>query len=348
MNAKENPDYGSSPPSQPAFFDRSQSETIFSEHESIAKEKHQSLNRQDVKTVYKTIADVAIRHSLNPLELRVYSLLYIPRIAKDLQNFESPLITQEIERIASELKKRKELYKSWFEKPIVSPILKRSVFREITDSQAKLVLENFHYLRSYRYESQHFGLLWEDQGQSRLMAMATLSPFDLRHLEPLIVGKAEPSEVTVLSRVFAFDWAPRNTISYLLSRLIRHLRSTSPQTRLLLTYLNPNLGFTGASYRASNWILLAYESGTRYCYLDGTYITDRELCRKFGTSDKNVLAQRLGRRFDVSTGFLKPLELYAYFLSQSQQLFKQHAIQPVIERPSDSCQGDGGNKGNLL
>ena len=120
-------------------------------------------------------------------------------------------------------------------KPAVSPILKRSLFGEVTDSQAKVVLENFHYLRSYRYESQHFGLLWEDQGQSRLMAMATLSPFDLSHLEPLIVGKAEPSEVTVLSRVFAFDWAPRNTISYLLSRLIHQI--DDPNVELAHPYL---------------------------------------------------------------------------------------------------------------
>jgi hypothetical protein len=60
-----------------------------------------------------------------------------------------------------------------------------------------------------------------------------------------------------------------------MARLARQLRARGRAPRLLLTYRNPNVGFTGASYRAGNWILWARERGTRYSYLDRQYITDR-------------------------------------------------------------------------
>jgi hypothetical protein len=44
----------------------------------------------------------------------------------------------------------------------------------------------------------------------------------------------------------------------------------------LLTYLNPNLGFTGVSYGASNWTHFV-EVPARYAYLAGNYVTYRNL-----------------------------------------------------------------------
>jgi hypothetical protein len=48
-----------------------------------------------------------------------------------------------------------------------------------------------------------------------------------------------------------------------------------------VTYVNPNMGFTGSSYRASGWHLLGTEPGTTYRYLDERYITDRALSAAF-------------------------------------------------------------------
>jgi hypothetical protein len=116
----------------------------------------------------------------------------------------------------------------------------------------------------------------------------------------------------VLSRVFAFDWVPSNTISFLLRRLVGRVRHANENVRVLLTYVNPNLGFTGASYRGSNWSKVAVETGTRYAYLDGDYVTDRELGRIFGTTDEGRLRARLGERLSYSRMPLQPLSIYAY------------------------------------
>jgi hypothetical protein len=117
--------------------------------------------------------------------------------------------------------------------------------------------------------------------------------------------------VLVLSRVFAFDWAPHNAITYLLRRALVVAQDEHPSVRLVVTYVNPNLGFSAASYRAGNWTLFAREHGTRYAYLDGEYVTDRRLAATFGTSDPDQMRNRLGHRFAVSRMPLAPLDLYA-------------------------------------
>ena len=80
----------------------------------------------------------------------------------------------------------------------------------------------------------------------------------------------------MVSRVFAFDWAPRNVISFLLART-EESEAMNRNVKMLLTYLNPNMGFNGASYKAANWMEVGLETGTRYAYLRGDYITDRRL-----------------------------------------------------------------------
>ena len=64
----------------------------------------------------------------------------------------------------------------------------------------------------------------------------------------------------MISRVFAFDWAPRKLISDLLARTERSHLAVHEDVRILLTYLNPSMGFTGASYRAANLTIAEYET----------------------------------------------------------------------------------------
>ncbi len=133
----------------------------------------------------------------------------------------------------------------------------------------------------------------------------------------------------MLSRVFAFDWAPPNAITFLVRRATVVARERHPTARMILTYVNPNLGFSGASYRAGNWSLIAREHGTRYAYLDGEYVTDRHLAVTFGTSEPTHLLDRIGDRFAVSRMPLAPLNVYALAL--------ERRLRPLLERrtPAD-------------
>jgi hypothetical protein len=61
-----------------------------------------------------------------------------------------------------------------------------------------------------------------------------------------------------------------------------------------VTYVNPNMMFTGSSYRASGWQQIGTEPGTRYRYLADRYTTDRELARQFGAHDDETYQRLLG------------------------------------------------------
>jgi hypothetical protein len=179
-------------------------------------------------------------------------------------------------------------------------------FHDVDKALARDVMEHFHYLRSPRTDGRAYGLS-TDTGQ--LIALCVTSPLDVAHLSDLLALQGRSSKLArVVSRVFAFEGAPKNSISYLLSRVARserHLGITD-----LLTYVNPNMGFTGSSYRASGWQLLGQEPGTTYRYLDGRYTTDRRLEVQFGKHDDETYHRLLGDRFAVSTMPLAPLLVF--------------------------------------
>lgn len=161
-------------------------------------------------------------------------------------------------------------------------------FCEVSENISLPILNSFHYILSARSASYHFGLkaslndLWP-------VIMCSLSPFDLANITPVIEERGyRPERCMVLSRVFAFPACPKNAVSYLLRRLRCWLKDHKPEVELLLTYVNPNMGFTGACYLADNWTLLAYEGDTRYAYWDQNYITDRKLATR--TQNESLLS----------------------------------------------------------
>lgn len=179
-------------------------------------------------------------------------------------------------------------------------------FGEISASEARSVTDDFHYLRSTRDDGRAYGSVTPGGG---LVAMCVTSPLDVPHLEAMLAGVSGPRRSPrVLSRVFAFEGAPRNTISHLLSQVCQAERRLGVTD--MLTYVNPNMGFTGSSYRASGWCLLGTEPGTSYRYLDHRYVTDRRLVAAYGTSDDTSLRQLAGGRFAVSTMRLMPLLVF--------------------------------------
>jgi hypothetical protein len=175
-------------------------------------------------------------------------------------------------------------------------------FREVGQDEAAVVMQRFHYLRSPRSDALAYGLC-TDSG--KLVAICTTSPIDVPYLRDLLLEHGRrPDRARVVSRVFAFEDAPKNTISYLLARVIRAERHLGISD--YLTYVNPNLGFLGCSYRASGWQLLGHEPGTKYRYLDSSYISDRRLAALFGNFDDATYTARLGGRFGVSRLPLAP------------------------------------------
>jgi hypothetical protein len=95
----------------------------------------------------------------------------------------------------------------------------------------------------------------------------------------------------------------------------RVARAEKLKAKMLFTYVNPNLGFTGVSYRASNWSLAGTEDNVVYHYINQDYVTDRELQRRCrvmaGKQESSMFQWKLER----SQMWLQPLTIFSTHLS---------------------------------
>jgi hypothetical protein len=256
---------------------------------------------------------------LAPRALEIEALLHLPRLAGADGGVAWATAAEEIARLSRRLQALTGPAAYLARAPSVAPELRDLSFGAVSEELAATVMGRFHYLHSPRFGSLHLGSHTSD---GRVAALVSLSELDLPTVAASLPFAIAAEEALVVSRVFAFDWAPQNTISHLLGRLERLLRAERPDIRFLVTYLNPNLGFDGASYRAANWFLFAHETGTRYAYLDGDYLTDRAVDR---------LPEADRRRVAYSAMPLAPLRIYARFLSRRDR--RQKVIASVLPRP---------------
>ncbi|HXM46205.1 MAG TPA: hypothetical protein VN924_33540 [Bryobacteraceae bacterium] len=204
--------------------------------------------------------------------------------------------------------------------------------------EAVAIHKQMHYIGSPRPDGIHLSLRAPVSQGGHLLCLATLSQMDLPHLGPLLPSSTNLlDEFLVLSRFFVVDGGGPNLASHFLGRVFAWVRSNLPDIAGLLTYLNPNVGFTGALYRATNWVMIGLEHKRRYLYLDDEYVTDRRMIEDFGTADHAILARRVGARITRSRSTLAPLKVYAYPLRrrlrrQLSQLEGRRGVQPPISR----------------
>lgn len=252
-------------------------------------------------------------------DLLLQALLHLPRIADAGGTVAAAQAVDEIERLRARRAAEFAPLAALAEAPAAAPRLQDLEVRTVERAHAAPILDHFHYLRSARRDSLTIGALHD----GRVAALCCFSPLDL----PAVADRLpvdRPTEAMVVSRVFAFDWAPRNVVSYTLARAAAILGETRPDVRLLLTYLNPNMGFSGASYRSANWVPLGIETGTRYAYLDERYVTDRELVR-LPPSDR--------ARVEFSKMPLRPLVLLCRLLDRRLRRAHPGGFDFVWQRP---------------
>ena len=240
--------------------------------------------------------------------LHLQALLQLPRIA-DLNGL---VPENDVEWLLKELAAELPLASEWFVSGVFDDSPKRLRFHEVPIEQAREIMSRFHYLRSPRLDGRYYGL---SSSEGRLVAICVSSPLDVAHLNNLLRVEGRVTQnARVLSRVFAFDGAPRNTISHLMSRTA-HMERKMGVTDWM-SYVNPNMGFNGVSYLASGWHLLGEQPGTTYRYLDNRYITDRELAIKVGSYDDDTYSRLLGERFAKNKMRLEPLLVFSRRLVQ--------------------------------
>jgi hypothetical protein len=244
------------------------------------------------------VRETALRVGVEPRSLAVRLLLQLPRVAS-YNGWVTRWDLQRELRIAAE-----RLYDAARDAmdhlPTKEFPLQELRFEEIDPTRALPVLASLHYLRSPRPGSRYFALA--DPVDQRPVTLCSISPLHWQCVAHEIDGRFGIPQERVLdvSRVYSVNNAPRNAISALLSRVRRYLRREVPTIDLLVTAVDPNLGFTGSSYRAANWQQWMTVDARPYLYESGHYVSPRQLRERYGTSNLKVLEAIYPGRFQKS------------------------------------------------
>ncbi|TDU86629.1 hypothetical protein EV138_0143 [Kribbella voronezhensis] len=241
---------------------------------------------------YDQVRAAALGNGLEPRALTVRTLLHLPRIARHNGSVSQRQIETELRFSGNGLRADQAEIKSLI--PFRQFALQDLRFVEYESGRAAEVFSRLHYLRSARPGSRNFALV--DPVDGLPVSLCSVSP-----LEWMRVGRQLNSQFGVprerawdISRVYSFDVAPKNAISYLLARVRTVFRIEMRDVDLLTTAVDPNLGFTGASYRSANWQHWMSIQARPYLYVDRRYASPRQLRERFGTANLVELKARPG------------------------------------------------------
>jgi hypothetical protein len=236
--------------------------------------------------------------AVEPRALAVRVLLHLPRVASHSGWVTTRQAQRELRINAERLRSDVRAARSHL--PLRKFPLRELAFEQIDSCRALPLLKSLHYLRSARQGSLYFALV--DPIDRLPVSLCSVSPLEWKRVQNRITAQfAIPiGRVWDVSRVYSVDRAPPNAISLLLSRVRVHLRRNMHSTDLLITLVDPNLGFSGCSYRAANWQQWMTVSSRPYFYENSRHVTVRQLREQFGTSNLVELHAKYPGRFQQS------------------------------------------------
>jgi hypothetical protein len=279
------------------------------------------------------VSDTAARMGVESRALAVRALLQLPRVASPSGWIGRRNLEREIQKSAQGLRVDARAAQDYL--PVGSFALADLSFEQIDSDRADAVFKSLHYLRSARAGSLNFGLV--DPINRRPVSLVSMSRLEWSCVRNEICAQFDmaPGAIWEVSRMYSFDYAPANVISYLLARLRAHLRRSGDSIDLLTTAVDQNLGFTGSSYKAANWQHWLSVVARPYMYEWGRYVTPRQLREWYGTSNPAELQARYPRRFERSRTRLLDSLIYCCNVKRETEAVPAQARRRVHRRPGD-------------
>jgi hypothetical protein len=244
------------------------------------------------------VRETARRVGVEPRALAVRVLLHLPRVASHSGWVTTRQAQRELRINAERL--RNDVRAVRIHLPLKKFPLRELAFEVIDQSRALPLLTSLHYLRSTRDDSLYFALV--DPIDRLPVSLCSVSRLEWKCVSNQLQAQFDirPGGAWDVSRVYSVDGAPANAISLLLSKVRVYFRRNFPSADLLVTAVDPNLGFTGSSYRASNWQQWMTVKARPYLYENGLHVTPRQLRERFGTASLPQLEAGYPGRFQQS------------------------------------------------
>lgn len=195
----------------------------------------------------------------------------------------------------------------------VMPVLdvSRCEARLINHETAARMVETYHY--AHRVPSISFAMgLFIDNALAGCICYGTPAATNQREL----CGKEYIERMLELNRLFIFDWAGKNSESWLIGQSFKYLSDS--QYVVLLSYADTSRGHLGKIYQATNWLYtgLSDPGGAREIIINGKSVHSHTVADLYGTRSLKQLSS-MGVDFEVSEKILK--HRYVYFLGNKRQ-----------------------------
>jgi hypothetical protein len=244
------------------------------------------------------VRETARRVGVEPRALTVRALLHLPRVATHKGSITRWQAQRELRISAARLRGDARAVRNHL--PVERFSLRELDFEVIDPSRALPLLTSLHYLRSARQDSLYFALL--DPTDRLPVSLCSVSPLEWKRVSNQLQAQFAIRQGSAwdVSRVYSVDSAPANAISLLLSKVRLYFRRNLPSANLLVTVVDPNLGFTGSSYRASNWQQWMTVKARPYLYEYDQHVTPRQLRERYDTASLIELQGRFPDRFQQS------------------------------------------------
>jgi hypothetical protein len=270
------------------------------------------------------VTRTARRVDVEPRALVVRALLHLPRVASQNGWMTRREVEQELEIIGDRL--RLDVLAARAHVPHEKFALCELAFEKIDSSRALPVLTLLHYLQSARPGSLYFALV--DPIGRLPVTLCGVSPLEWKRVASRISAQFDipPGGVWDVSRVYSIDGAPPNAISALLSRVRTYMRRHMSTVDLLVTAVDPNLGFTGGSYRAANWQQWMTVSARPYLYENGHYVSPRQLRERYGTGSLDELQIRFPGIFQKSKVRLLDSMIFCSNINEKTKVVPAHEM----------------------
>ena len=254
------------------------------------------------------VGQTAKRAGVEPRALAVRTLLHLPRLASHGGWLTKSQVQRELTIQAKRL--RGDVEGARRHVPVTRFLLSELLFEQTDTSRAAPVLNALHYLRSARPGSLYFAMV--DPIERLPVCLCSVSPLEWKCVARQIrsMSRIPQEKVWDVSRVYSVNDSPRNVISTLLSRVRSYFKHNMPEVDLLVTAVDPNLGFTGASYRAANWQQWMTVKARPYLYENCRYVSPRQLRERYGTANLTMLQNRYPTRFQMSRAALLDSMIY--------------------------------------
>lgn len=242
--------------------------------------------------------------------LRTRTLLHLPRVAAADGALSWEEVDTELDRRADELHADETRVRGLIPTDGFAEAKNLVFVENYGPSEANDIFANLHYLKNARKDSKNFALL--DPVHGRPVSLCSISPLQWKPVAKQLFRRFGILQENVwdVSRMYSFGVAPRNATSFLLAKVRKAMSTDEPTAKLLTTAVDPNVGFNGISYKGANWKEWMRISPRPYLYLDGNYVSPRQLRERFGTANLAQIAVDFGIEVTPSAVRLQPSSIF--------------------------------------